>query len=65
VRLRFLLDQGYEGETVRAGAIRSDISKPWAERFIEKGIAVEEKEAVTPEPPSDEPKVRKRPRKKK
>lgn len=46
MKLRFLKSQGYNGEIVRAGAVRSDISEFWAQRFIEQGVAVEEKTAA-------------------
>lgn len=42
MKLRFLKSQGYNGEIVRAGSVRSDISEFWAQRFIEQGIAVVE-----------------------
>jgi hypothetical protein len=54
MNLRFLKSQGYDGEIVRAGSVRSDISEFWAQRFIEQGIAVVEEtpkktEAAKPE----------------
>jgi hypothetical protein len=42
MKLRFLKSQGYNGEIVRAGSVRSDISEFWAQRFIEQGIAIVE-----------------------
>lgn len=47
MKLRFLKAQGYNGEIVRAGSVRSDISEFWAQRFIDQGVAVEER-AATP-----------------
>lgn len=46
MKLRFLKSWGYNGEIVRAGAVRSDVSDFWAMKFIADGIAVEERSAV-------------------
>lgn len=43
MKLRFLKSWGYNGEIVRAGAVRSDISDFWATKFVAEGVAVEEK----------------------
>jgi hypothetical protein len=64
MKLRFLKSQGYNGEIVRAGSVRSDISEFWAKRFIEQGVAVvvetPKKEAVTVEPEAPKKKATKR-----
>lgn len=46
MRLRFLKSWGYNGEIVRAGAVRTDISEFWAAKFVAMGVAVEEKSAA-------------------
>lgn len=48
--LRFLKSWGYNGQIVRAGAVRSDITDFWATRFVAEGIAVEEKSQTAPPP---------------